>query len=185
MGIWLPSFLKHHHMKFIDILRSAGPRETKIRIGFAIFVILFYCCNPVKKVLDSNDKTQRVVDAWLQRNPVRADTSYVYSPGDTITHLLIGYDTTVVTDTFNRVDTIRIKERTVKLQLVHDTLTRTITDPRLLNECQRSNAELRAREVEAKSDADKWMVRFWACIGIVLAALGAIAFFKFKPSIKL
>jgi hypothetical protein len=180
-------------MKLIEILCSAGPRATQYRIWGAIFVITFYCCNPVKQVLKSNDKTQQVVDKWLECNPVKIDTNYVYKPGDTITHLLIGYDTTVLRDTLNRIDTIRIKERTLKLQTVHDTVTRTINgDNRLLNECQRAIAgkeaavqDARAKENDARAAANKWIIRFWSLIGIIVVILAVTVFLKFKPGIKL
>lgn len=175
-------------MKLIDILRSASPRATEYRIWGAIFVIVLCCCNPVKQVLKSNDKTQQVVDKWLERNPVKIDTAYVYKPGDTITHLLVGYDTTVMRDTLNRIDTVRIKERTIKLQTIHDTITRTINgDNRLLNECQRAISgkesqvqDARAKENDARAAANKWIIRFWSLIGIVILVTAVLIAIRLK-----
>lgn len=60
---------------------------------FMLSVLIAVSCNPVKRVLNDPAKTQQVVDKYLQDYPVNHDTIITYLPGDTITSMLIGYDT--------------------------------------------------------------------------------------------
>lgn len=57
-------------------------------IIIAILAILFYFattgCNPVKKVLKSEEKMQQVVVEYRKKHPAKNDTFYI--PGDTITN---------------------------------------------------------------------------------------------------
>lgn len=159
-------------MKIVDILRSASPAMTRIRIGYALALIVLCCCNPVKKVLDSEEKTNKVVVKWLQKHPLTIDTSYKYLPGDTVTQVIIGYDTTFVPgDTITRRDTLKIKETTVKVRTVRDTVVKTITDNRLLMAAQegllRRDADLvtaKSERVDARAAANKWRMYFWLLV---------------------
>lgn len=175
-------------MKLIDILRSAGPRETNIRICMAIAAVVLCCCNPVKKVLDSEEKTNKVVTKWLTTHPLTIDTTYKYLPGDTVTQLLIGYDTTYIRgDTVNRRDTVKIKETTVKTRTVRDTVVKTITDNRLLiaaqQGLQRRDADLvteKGKAVDARAAAMKWKMYFWLLVAAVVVSTLVYLLIKLK-----
>lgn len=140
-------------------------------VVFICFFFIGYGCNPVKRVLKSTEKTQQVVDAWLQRTPIGTDTAYKYLPGDTVTQILIGYDTAYIKgDTVHKVDTIKIKERAIKLLTVRDTLVKTITDNRLVTGCQTAlnNALLAKKDSDAL--AVKWKWKFWGLLAIIVIA---------------
>jgi hypothetical protein len=175
-------------MKIMDILRSASPADTEMRIWAALILIVLCCCNPVKRVLDSNSKTQQVVDAYIMRTPFKVDTTYKYLPGDTLTQVLVGYDTAFIKgDTVNRIDTVKIKETTLKVRTVRDTVIKTVTDNRMLSGCQQSllvkEAEYltaKTGQDEAKVDARKWMYRFWGLVVGIILAVGVYTAIKLK-----
>lgn len=61
-----------------------------------IFFLLFLsiiACNPVKQVLKSPDKTQKVVDGYLKIHPFVNDTTEHFTPGDTTTEIINDVDT--------------------------------------------------------------------------------------------
>jgi hypothetical protein len=147
---------------------------TRIRIGYALALIILCCCNPVKKVLDSEEKTNKVVTGWLKTHPLTIDTTYKYLPGDTVTQVIIGYDTTFIPgDTINRRDTVKIKETTVKVRTVRDTVVKTIVDNRLLiaaqQGLQRRDADLvteKGKAVDARATANKWRLYFFILLAV-------------------
>lgn len=157
------------------LLRSASPKATQLRAYFAVIVIvLACCCNAEKRVLNDADKTQHVVNKYLETHPARTDTVTSYIPGDTVTSLLVSYDTTVVRDTLNRRDTVKVKETLTKYINRVDTVVKTINNFDLLKECQTglatSEYERKQAAVDVKAaqvDAGKWKIYFiLLCIGV-------------------
>jgi hypothetical protein len=168
---------------------------------FVPIIIVLYCCNAEKKVLDSEKKTQNVVNAWIKSHPLTIDTSFIYLPGDTTTTLLIGYDTTTVRDTVTKIITQTVTKTKTVTNTVHDTVKVTIAcsgvkDPCALlkgaqdglvskmNQYDAQVLEAKRQVLEAKRQellADKWRFRFWvlvSVIGFLVAVVAAIKLFK-------
>lgn len=139
------------------------------RILIAGLMIFLYCCNPVKKVLDNSDKTQQVVNKYLQIHPARTDTinNFIQGKTDTTVNLLIAYDTTQVHDT------VRIREVVTKTNVIHkvDTVQRTIIDNKMLKACQDGMAgmdynlrQAQLAEKDARLNSQKWKMWFFGLI---------------------
>lgn len=172
-------------MKILDLLRSASPQAMRIRIIVVILAIVFYCCNSEKQVLKNSDKTQHVVNKWLETHPARIDTLVNTRPGDTVTQLLVAYDTTLVKDTVTNVFTKVIYRTNTITRSIHDTTTVTIRDNRLLIACQNGLAasDYNAKQAKVSADqfkltADRWKLYFWILIAITIAA--GLVLFKLK-----
>lgn len=179
---------KRYNMKIIEILRSTSHPSIIARICLAVLIIFLYCCNSEKRVLNNPEKTQNIVNKYLETHPARTDTVNRFIPGDTITQLLVGYDTTVVHDTLNRRDTIKIRTTTEKIITRVDTFERKINNYDLLTECQQGLAKVDFDRKQAlidkqaaSAEADKWRFRFWLVLIIFIVSL-AIAVFKPKIS---
>lgn len=157
-------------------------------------LIVLYCCSAEKKVLNSDKKTQNVVNAWLKAHPLKIDTTFKYLPGDTTTTLLVSYDTTTVHDTAtNIVEKLVTKTKTVT-NTVHDTVKVTIGCSGIKEPCAMLKAaqdglasKMAAYDnqvLEAKRQellADKWRFRFWVAVaifGFLIAMVAAIKMFK-------
>jgi hypothetical protein len=143
----------------------------------APILIVVYCCNSEKRVLKDADKTQNVVNKYLQTHPARTDTVTRVKSGDTVTQLLIGYDTTLVRDTINKEITRTIYQTKIIIKHLTDTVERTITNNALLQACQEglSGSEYKYKQatIEAKGsrlNADKWRLFF---IAVIVAAAGS------------
>jgi hypothetical protein len=154
-------------------------------------------CNAEKKVLDSEKKTQNVVNAWLKAHPLKIDTSFVFLPGDTTTTLLVNYDTATVRDTVTKFITQTVTKTKTVTNTVHDTVKVTIGCSGIKEPCAMLKAaqdglaskmnQYDQQVLEAKRQkllADKWRFRFWVAVSIFgfLAALVA-AIKLFKPRI--
>lgn len=166
-------------------LRNPSTRLKECVFVFIVMAIVGYCCSAEKRVLKDTDKTQRVVNAYLIKHPARIDTFYSYKPGDTVTQLIIGYDTTIVRDTINRRDTFKITETKLKIQTIHDTVTKTIIDNKLLQACQDGLAKNDYDKKQATLDkqaadnrAASWKLKFW--LSIILWVILVSVFVKIK-----
>lgn len=160
-------------------------------------LICLYCCNAEKKVLNSKDKTQNVVNAWLKAHPLKIDTNWVYVPGDTTTTLLIGYDTTTVWDTVTKFITQTVTKTKVVTNTVHDTVKVTIGCSGVKEPCallkaaqdglaskmsQYDQQVLETKRQELR--ADKWKFRFWLGVSILALLVALFVGVKlFKPRI--
>lgn len=60
---------------------------------FFLLTFFLFSCNAVKTVINSADKTQKVVDHYLKIHPFTNDTSYRFSPGDTSVEIIDNVDT--------------------------------------------------------------------------------------------
>lgn len=167
-----------------NILRSASPAAMWTRIVFALMLISFYCCNPVKKVLNDSDKTQQVVNKYLETHPARTDTISKFIQGDTVTQLLIGYDTTYIHDTVNH-GTIQVNKTIYKTITRVDTLVKTIQDNRLLQACQDGLAKVDYDKKQAvldrqaaESKANGWRLKFWVVVLVMAVGIGALIFLR-------
>jgi hypothetical protein len=186
------------NMRFVAFLRSADKRANHIRLGAALSVIaLACCCNAEKKVLNSEKKTQNVVNAWLKAHPLKIDTNFVFIPGDTTTTLLVNYDTTTVKDTItNLVERVVTKTKTVT-NTVHDTVKVTIGCSGIKEPCAMLKAaqdglankmnqyDQQVLETQRqKLRADGWRLKFWGVIiGLALLVALVVAVKIFKPRI--
>ena len=185
-------------MRFVAFLRSADHRANHIRLGAALCVIvLACCCNAEKKVLNSEKKTQNVVNAWLKAHPLNIDTNFVFLPGDTTTTLLVSYDTATVHDTVTNItEKIVTKTKTVT-NTVHDTVKVTIGCSGVKEPCallkaaqdglaskmsQYDQQVLETKRQELR--ADKWKFRFWLGVSILALLIALVVAVKiFKPRI--
>lgn len=154
-------------------------------------------CNAEKKVLNSEEKTNNVVAAWMKKQNFKADTVYSFLPGDTTTTLLISYDTTTVHDTTTHIVEKLITQTKVVTNNIHDTVKVTLkcadgSDPcTLLKECQGNLVnnsivleEHKTGEERNKLEADKWKFRFWALVTILGILVALVVGIKiFKPSL--
>jgi hypothetical protein len=164
----------------------AVTKKTKdLTAVFIVFAILGYCCNSEKRVLNDADKTQHVVNKYLETHPARTDTITSYKPGDTVTTLLFSYDTTTVRDTLNLRDTVKIRQTVTKYAIRVDTLLIKINNFDLLKECQTGLATSEYERKQgvisvdaAKTQVAKWMFYFWALVGGVIAIVLLFIFFK-------
>jgi hypothetical protein len=158
-------------------------------------LIMLYCCSAEKKVLDSEKKTQNVVNAWLKAHPLKIDTTFKYLPGDTTTTLLINYDTTTVRDTVTQYTTQIVTKTKTVTNTIHDTIKVTIGCSGIKEPCAMLKAAqdglaskmsaydqqvLEAKRQELK--ANKWKLMFWVAVSFfVILALGT---FYVKRAIK-
>jgi hypothetical protein len=150
-------------------------------------LIAVYCCNSEKRVLKNPEKTQRVVTKWLKDQPFKTDTTYITKPGDTVTQLLIGYDTTVVRDTINKVVERTVTKTKTITNYIHDTTTITVFDKKLLNACQQTlkgvDNDLQAKKIEA--DRQKviiagWRLKFFGLLAALVVAGSIYLLIRFK-----
>lgn len=170
----------------LKILRSASPAMTRVRIAAAVWVILLYCCcNAEKRVLNNSDKTQRVVNKYLETHPARTDTVSKFIPGDTVTQLLIGYDTTYIHDTVSHRDVQIVNKKIYKTVTRVDTIVKTIQDNRLLQACQDGLSKVDYDKKQAVLDkqtaegaANSWRLKFWVAVLIMVAGIAALIFLK-------
>lgn len=151
-------------------------------------LILLYCCNSEKRVLKDADKTQNVVNKYLQTHPTRTDTVTRIKSGDTITQLLIGYDTTLVRDTINRETTRTIYQTKIIVKHVTDTVERTITNNALLQACQDglSGSEYKYKQaiLDAKDNrlnAGKW--RLYFIISILASVISLVLYIFIRSKV--
>jgi hypothetical protein len=160
-------------------------------------LIMLYCCNAEKKVLNSEKKTQNVVNAWLKAHPLKIDTNFVYLPGDTTTTLLINYDTATVRDTVTKFITQTVTKTKTVTNTVHDTVKVTIgcsgvKDPCALLKAAQEGLASKMNQYDQqvlenqrqKLRADKWKFRFWLAVSIFGALVALVVGVKlFRPRI--
>lgn len=157
-----------------------------------IAIILFACgCDPVKRVINNDKRTQRVVDHYLKNYPLPApkieyrdkvipgepqltiQTAYEYIPGppgktDTVTR--------IVTKTITRTDTV---ERII-----------TVTDPRPIEAAKKSVLEKDAKIAQLEADKKeltrkntRLSFQFWGLVAVIAIAVGLLLFAKAKKTI--
>lgn len=156
-------------------------------------LVVIYCCNSEKKVLNSETKTQHVVSAWMKRQTFKADTVYNFLPGDTTTTLLVSYDTTTVYDTTTYIVEKTITETKTITNTIRDTVQVSLkcadgADPcALLKRSQDDLAnnsivleEHRVGEKKQKFRANKWMFLFFASIAVDALVLVVRMYIKYK-----
>lgn len=185
-------------MRFVAFLRSADHRANNIRVGAALVVIvLACCCNSEKKVLNSEKKTQNVVNAWLKAHPLKIDTNFVFLPGDTTTTLLVSYDTATVRDTVTKIVTQTVTKTKTVTNTVHDTVKVTIgcsgvKDPCTLLKAAQDGLASKMNQYDqqvletnkAKLRGDKWVFRFWVLVSVLALLVALVVGIKlFKPRI--
>lgn len=155
------------------------------------FLWLFFCfalgfaCNSVKRVMNDEGKTAKVVDKYLQTHPFPTDTVNTYLPGktDTTVQLLFSYDTAMVHDTVHVTKT----ETRYKTVTKVDTIVKKIIDNSLLQACQ---ARLMTSDYDKKQAvidreaadqrAGKWRFYFWLTVGVIALLVVLYIFFGRK-----
>jgi hypothetical protein len=135
-----------------------------------VVIILLFGCNPVKQVLKSPEKTDRVVVEYVKNNPPKNDTIFI--PGTATVKDTTIFDTIPLAYPVNH----KYTETRVIEKRVRDTIT--IID-RSFTEALA--ARLRALEVQVsdlKTDRDYWRkearTRLYYLIGIVGLFIAAI-----------
>jgi hypothetical protein len=148
----------------------------------ALTLLLLVSCNSVKRVMNDPAKTQKVVDKYLQDYPIDRDTVTTFIPGDTLTKVLIGYDTTInnirdtvyssITKTITR--NVSIHD-TTKIQLPPDA--KIIEGYKKLLNGKDNDAALQAERFKTEQGlVDYWRIRFWGLL-IAICILIAIKFY--------
>lgn len=151
---------------------------AKWLIGIIVLMLLLslFSCNPVKQVLKSKEKTEKVVRQYVKDNPPKNDTMFI--PGEVIRLDTTIYDSVPVPYPVNHKYTEKhyIKEHSRDTIKVID---RTFID--LLN-TRLSNLE--KEFLEMKADRDMWRsearVRLYWLVGIILLILGAGVFYVIR-----
>lgn len=153
-----------------------------------LLLLSFASCDPVKKVMNNNKKTQAVVDNYLKNYPTTPEIKYKYLPGDTVTFLQIGIDTLYV-PLYGVSDTI-VREITKTINrdhYVHDTTVVTITDNVPIEAAKKSVLEKNAtisdkdqqlKDLAAKNSMLQW--RFWLTVSGIAVLVGGLVFLKMK-----
>lgn len=157
-----------------------------------LLLLLLIGCNPVKKVINSESKTIKVVEHYLKTHPFKNDTVTNVIPGDTIVDVRIDTITEPYWDTDSfYVDRYHTITKTITKKRV-DTLVKVIRDNSFARELQRSNdvksSQIENLEIKVKSignKADKWKYRCISLLFLILAYGGYKLFKFFRPSIRL
>lgn len=155
-------------------------------------LLLLIGCNPVKKVQESESKTQKVVEHYLKTHPFKSDTIFNTLPGEILTYVDIDTVKFVEnnTDSFY-LDRYHTITKTITKHRV-DTLVKTIRDNSFVQALQRTN-DLKDGQIELLqkqnkiigNKADKWKYRSISLLFIILAFVGYKVFRFFKPTINL
>lgn len=154
------------------------------------FIFLAIACNAVKRVEKSPEKIQKVVDYYVKDYPIKTDTVLVH--GDTMTNVIIGYDTTIsvvpIHDTTERLHDTVIVKRITTTKTVHDTAY--IQDNKAIAAAQKllitKDALIDAYKLQIsddRKDIAKWKFRFWLLIILLALCLGLTLYLKLKPKI--
>lgn len=149
-----------------------------------VIIILLASCNPVKQVLNSKDKTERVVREYVKNHPPKNDTLYI--PGEVILRDTSWVDSIPIPFPVNHtIREVRIMEKAIR-----DTIK--ITDRSMLEALNNRLTKLEIDYAELKADRDYWRqqarVRLYALILlIVIAIAGTLGWLwlKFQPRIKI
>src|SRR6478736_3817858 len=109
-----------------------------MKLLIALLTLLILACNPVKKVINSESKTIKVVEHYLKTHPFKNDTVTNVIPGDTIVDVRIDTITEPYWDTDSfYVDRYHTITKTITKKRV-DTILRVIRDNSFARELQRS-----------------------------------------------
>jgi hypothetical protein len=163
-----------------------------MKLLIPLLILLTLACNPVKKVINSESKTIKVVEHYLKTHPFKNDTVTNVIKGDTITDIRIDTITEPYYDTDSfYVDRYHTITKTITKRRV-DTLVRVITDKSFINALQRSNdvkdAQIKHEKEQVKAigkKADKWKYRTISLLFLLLA-YGGYKLYKFlKPSVRI
>lgn len=149
-----------------------------------VISLFFIGCNPVKKVLQSPEKTQEVVAEYVKRNPQKNDTTYL--PGDTVTITSIIVDSVPLPYPVNHKYTeTRYIDRTITDTV--KVIDRTFIDA-LSNRLKALEVQVSDLRVEVQEWKSKAQVRLYWLIGLITAIVGAGVFYvirTFQPKITI
>lgn len=155
-----------------------------------LFAIFLLCCNSVKRVINDPKKTQKVVDSYIKGHPSENDTAYKIIPGDTITQIIIGYDTAFKVDTVMNTVEKTVTKTINNTRTIRDTVRITVTDNTAFAVAQKAvyvkDALLTAKDIqikELKGDVSGWRWKFWLLVLIIALVVGLLLYVKLKPKI--
>jgi hypothetical protein len=165
--------------------------NSKSELGKWIIIILFigllllmFGCNPVKQVLKSKERTEKVVRQYVKDNPQKNDTLFV--PGEVIRLDTTIYDTVPLPYPVNH----RYTETRVIKEHSRDTIK--VIDRTFIDALNSRLTVLENEFIAMKADRDKWRtearIRLYWLIGLILLILGAGVMYVIKvlkPSISI
>jgi hypothetical protein len=161
--------------------------ELELKQRFTILILLAFLmfgCNPVKQVLKSKERTERVVRQYVKENPPTNDTIFI--PGEVVRLDTTIYDTVPLPYPVNHRytekhyikehsrDTLKIVDKTFE-QLLNNRLTKLET-------------EFEAMKTERNHWRSEARFRLWLLIGLiaVIVAGGVVYLVKvLKPTVTL
>lgn len=153
---------------------STNHKRYPMKYLLIILILATAACNPVKQVLKSQEKTEKVVQKYMADHPSKPDTVH-----------LAGRDTILVRQSV-KIDTIplpypvkeRYTETITRDRVIHDTLVITKCDG--LEAVQKQVKELTDRLDRAEEKAGWWQKACLITWGILVVAVGAFIFLKLR-----
>ena len=137
-----------------------------------IIILLFASCNPVKKVLRSQEATEQVVREYVKKNPPKNDTTFIRGKDSVIER--VEYDTIPLP--------YPVKEKYVEryYKNVSRVDTSKIKDRELLNALNKRLTVVENTLVQMTGERDYWRkearTRLYFLLGIVGLFVAALAF---------
>ena len=145
---------------------------AKRQMRVLIIILLFASCNPVKQVLKSPEKTDRVVVEYVKNNPPKNDTLYI--PGTVTVKDTTIYDTIPLPYPVNH----KYTETRVIEKRVRDTIT--IIDRSFTEALATRLKALEVQVSDLRADRDYWRkearTRLYFLVGIVGLFLAWLVF---------
>jgi hypothetical protein len=146
--------------------------DEKRKMRLLIIILLFASCNPVKKVLKSQEATEEVVREYVKANPPKNDTTFIRGKDSVIER--VEYDTIPLP--------YPVKEKYVEryYKNVSRVDTSKIKDRELLNALNKRLTVVENTLVQMTSERDYWRkearTRLYFLLGIVGLFVAALAF---------
>jgi hypothetical protein len=146
--------------------------DEKREMRILIIILLFASCNPVKKVLRSQEATEQVVREYVKKNPPKNDTTFIRGKDSVIER--VEYDTIPLP--------YPVKEKYVEryYKNVSRVDTSKIKDRELLNALNKRLTVVENTLVQMTGERDYWRkearTRLYFLLGIVGLFVAAIAF---------
>lgn len=146
--------------------------------GVIGIIIIFTHCSAVKRVNKSESKQLKVIENYKKKHPAKNDTTYIYTPGDTVKYVSERLDTLYmqsISDTVNNYiyKTLPIVKTVTEVIRIRDTFKITETDrtyegalQKIINTKEEAIINTKVNVSELKHSLDKWKFRFFILLAI-------------------
>lgn len=156
------------------------PVNAILLVLILLFTLLWLAsCNPVKQVLNDQDKFQQVAQEVIRSGMCANDTTFIVKSDTTIqVDTLIQNDTTIQVETRNDTTYLtRLKYRDIiKSITIHDTIKSVVVDNARLNLIQADLAASKAKSMEWERKAERragWLI-------ILILAIAGFVYLKLR-----